>query len=72
MCNSPYTTPMSLTTSPRSSVARTPHHRTLSEQSRALSSPRKLTEIKHKMQGFYLCDCCPKKPKKVETAAELR
>ncbi len=74
VCNSPYATPMSLTTSPRSSVARTPHHRTLSEQ-RALASPRKLTEIKpnitNKMQGF-ICDCCPKKPKKFETAAELR
>ncbi|EEY16745.1 conserved hypothetical protein [Verticillium alfalfae VaMs.102] len=23
------------------------------------------------MQGFFMCECCPKKPKKFETAAEL-
>jgi hypothetical protein len=25
-----------------------------------------------KFQGFYMCECCPKKPKKFETAEELR
>ena len=74
-CSSPYATPMSLTTSPKSSVARTPHHRTLSEQNRALASPRKLSEIPKaagpKRQGFFICECCPKKPKKFDTADEL-
>ncbi|KAL3962470.1 hypothetical protein ACCO45_003993 [Purpureocillium lilacinum] len=39
------------------------------------ASPRKLTEIQKpsgtKLQGFYMCECCPKKPKKFETAEEL-
>lgn len=28
--------------------------------------------IAAKMQGFYMCECCPKKPKKFETKAQLR
>jgi len=77
MCGSPYATPISLTASPRSTFARTPHHRTLSEhQNRMLASPRKVSELpkpaSSKIQGFLMCDCCPKKPKKFETAEELR
>jgi len=75
-CSSPYATSISLTMSPKSSVARTPHHRTLSEHNRALTSPRKLTEIPKaggpKRQGFFICECCPKKPKKFDSAEELR
>ncbi|KAF7537436.1 hypothetical protein G7054_g3721 [Neopestalotiopsis clavispora] len=74
ICNSPFTTPISLTHSPRSAISRIPHQRQLSE-SRPLSSPRKLTELPKasipRIQGFYMCECCPKKPKKFETAEEL-
>ncbi|KAI1873748.1 uncharacterized protein JN550_003017 [Neoarthrinium moseri] len=72
--DSPFNTPISLTQSPRSSVMRTPHQRQVSD-SRPLASPRKLTELPKasisRIQGFYMCECCPKKPKKFETAEEL-
>lgn len=71
-CTSPYNTPASLNPSPKTSVAnRAPMHaRTTSG-----ASPRKLPEMQKpssKFQGFYMCECCPKKPKKFETAEELR
>ncbi|KAL7793844.1 hypothetical protein V8C37DRAFT_79603 [Trichoderma ceciliae] len=71
-CTSPYNTPASLNPSPKTSVAnRAPmHSRTASG-----ASPRKLPEMQKptstKFQGFYMCECCPKKPKKFETAEEL-
>ena len=77
---SPFMTPNSLTMSPRSTMSQRigPHQRTLSEQ-KTMVSPRKLTETTlrtngnvSKIQGFFMCDCCPKKPKKFETAEELR
>ncbi|KAL8343593.1 hypothetical protein RB601_004217 [Gaeumannomyces tritici] len=80
-CGSPFGTPMSLTASPRSSISRTtPHNRTLSDQNRQpLASPRKLSEVVakpstavSKIKGFYMCECCPKKPKKFETKEDLR
>ncbi|KAL2158718.1 hypothetical protein VTH06DRAFT_4200 [Thermothelomyces fergusii] len=46
---------------------------------RAVASPRKLTEIPKshgslaaKLKGPYMCECCPKKPKKFETEEDLR
>jgi hypothetical protein len=73
-CPSPYTTPTSAA-SPRSSLARAPHQRNIS-QTQSLASPRKLNEASKangaKMQDFYMCECCPKKPKKFETQEELR
>lgn len=75
LCNSPFNTPISLAHSPHSSIARVPHQRQVSD-SRPMSSPRKLTELSKssisRIQGFYMCECCPKKPKKFETAEELR
>lgn len=71
--NSPYTTPMSLNPSPRGSIsARTPvHTRNVSS-----TTPRRLPEMQKpggsKVQGFFMCECCPKKPKKFETHEELR
>jgi hypothetical protein len=70
----------------RSSAAQAPHQRTLSEQAmagqgnRILTSPRKLAEIPKnssslvaaKLKGPYMCECCPKKPKKFETEEELK
>ncbi|OBR03280.1 C2H2 finger domain-containing protein [Colletotrichum higginsianum IMI 349063] len=73
-CSSPYSASMSLNPSPRGSLSRAPHQRTISE-SRPLASPRKLAEVSKpvgtKISGFFMCDCCPKKPKKFETAEEL-
>jgi hypothetical protein len=44
----------------------------------AMITPRKLTDIPPKtggvakLQGFLMCECCPKKPKKFESGEELR
>ncbi|KAL7809226.1 hypothetical protein V8C26DRAFT_272066 [Trichoderma gracile] len=70
-CTSPYNTPASLNPSPKTAVANraSMHARTASG-----ASPRKLPEMQKsggKFQGFYMCECCPKKPKKFETAEEL-
>lgn len=74
-CSSPYSTPLSTNPSPRGSLSRAPHQRNASE-TRPFASPRKLTEVSKpngaKMQGFYMCECCPKKPKKFESPEELR
>jgi len=59
------------------------HSRTLSELSaatqgsRGVASPGRPGEapkgsLAAKMQGFLMCECCPKKPKKFETQEELR
>lgn len=72
-CNSPYTTPASLNHSPRNSVSGrgNTHGRTISG-----TSPRKLADIQKpagsKVQPVLMCECCPKKPKKFDTAEELR
>lgn len=72
-CNSPYNTPISLNPSPRTSISgRTVVH------TRNISgvSPRKPTEGPKmggsKLQGFFMCECCPKKPKKFDTEEELK
>ncbi|RDA84184.1 hypothetical protein CP533_4058 [Ophiocordyceps camponoti-saundersi (nom. inval.)] len=72
-CSSPYATPTSLTHSPRSSISAR-----VSVQGRAppAVSPRKLADVQKsggtsKLQGFFMCECCPKKPKKFETMEEL-
>ncbi|KFA74351.1 hypothetical protein S40288_06666 [Stachybotrys chartarum IBT 40288] len=72
-CNSPYNAPMSLNPSPRTSIS----GRAAAQHSRTVSgaSPRKLAEMPKpggsKLQKFFMCECCPKKPKKFETAEEL-
>ncbi|ORY64502.1 uncharacterized protein BCR38DRAFT_458158 [Pseudomassariella vexata] len=74
ICHSPFTTPVSLAHSPRAGIARAPHQRVPSDN-RPLASPRKLTEVPKasisRIQGFFMCECCPKKPKKFDTAEEL-
>ncbi|KAI0853947.1 hypothetical protein F5Y00DRAFT_63160 [Daldinia vernicosa] len=74
--NSPYNMPNSLGHSPRASLARVPHQRNLSSETRRLASPRKVSEVSKTgiskiPGGFFMCECCPKKPKKFETAEEL-
>ncbi|ESZ97100.1 hypothetical protein SBOR_2530 [Sclerotinia borealis F-4128] len=69
----------SLNPSPRGSIsARTTHHRALSE-SRPLTNARKMPEasghVKHNSapsrQGIFICECCPKKPKKFDCQEDL-
>lgn len=57
----------------------TAHQRTCSESTRdgrKLSSTDSMTHSRHgslsQMQGTFMCDCCPKKPKKFDTQEELR
>ncbi|KAG6040975.1 hypothetical protein E4U41_006365 [Claviceps citrina] len=72
-CHSPYTTPGSVNHSPRNSVSGRshPHGRNVSA-----TSPRKMMDVhrasaSNKVQRAYMCECCPKKPKKFDTAEEL-
>ncbi|KAK2596659.1 hypothetical protein QQS21_006280 [Conoideocrella luteorostrata] len=71
-CNSPYTTPASLNHSPRNSISgrAITHGRSISG-----TSPRKVADMQKlsgsKIQRVYMCECCPKKPKKFDTAVEL-
>lgn len=77
--DSPYITSTSLNPSPRGSLSRSNHERTLSE-TRPLMTSRKLSDSisqsKHnttpKMQGVFICECCPKKPKKFDSQEELK
>ncbi|TQV95110.1 hypothetical protein V2A60_009823 [Cordyceps javanica] len=68
---SPYATASSLNPSPRGSISRAPVH----SRAPSGSSPRKVGEpgkaAVTKLQGFYMCECCPKKPKKFDSAEEL-
>ncbi|KAI5461977.1 hypothetical protein BGZ63DRAFT_413461 [Mariannaea sp. PMI_226] len=71
-CNSPYNAPASLNPSPRTSISGrgATHGRTVSN-----ASSRKMEVPKPngpKLQEFFMCDCCPKKPKRFETAEELQ
>ncbi|KAL2073207.1 hypothetical protein VTL71DRAFT_10531 [Oculimacula yallundae] len=76
MSDSPYVSSLSLNPSP--GVSRTCHSRVLSD-SRPLMSSRKLSESlgtsKHstspKLHGVYMCECCPKKPKKFDSQEQL-
>ncbi|KAI9048701.1 hypothetical protein LZ554_007532 [Drepanopeziza brunnea f. sp. 'monogermtubi'] len=78
MSDSPYATSLPLVSSPRGSISRMNHNRALSEM-RPLMDSRKLTESldrsKHhhppKIQRVFMCDCCPKKPKRFDTQDEL-
>lgn len=77
--DSPYITTISLAASPHTSLS-SPHQRNFTE-GRPLMTARKSTDVithhsKHpspsKLQGIYVCECCPKKPKKFETEEDLK
>ncbi|KAG7038385.1 C2H2 finger domain-containing protein [Colletotrichum scovillei] len=74
MCISPHDALMSLNASPRGPIPRATYQRTTSNDG-PLASPRKPTEAsrpdEHKILRGFLCDCCPKKPKKFTSAEEL-
>jgi len=78
--DSPYTTSSSLTASPHGSVS-SPQHQHAIPEARPLISARKSSErtigqVKRittdKLHGVFICECCPKKPKKFETEEELK
>jgi len=68
---SPYAASRNVNRSPRSSLSKPhpSHQRKLSETSEPLHNGT----ISHvtKMQPFYVCECCPKKPKKFDSKEEL-
>lgn len=76
---SPFVGPLSLNPSPRDSLAKA-HHRAFSEvkpstgvrrMSRDESSQTKQHGLS-RIHGVYICECCPKKPKRFDSADELR
>jgi hypothetical protein len=77
--DSPYVTSLSLNPSPRGDLSRTNHNRNFSE-TRPIMTSRKLSDSighsKHnstpKMQGVFICECCPKKPKKFDCQEDLK
>ncbi|KAI0479149.1 hypothetical protein GGR56DRAFT_665011 [Xylariaceae sp. FL0804] len=76
IANSPYNLPGSLGQSPNLPFARIPHQRNLSSENRQLATPRRVSEVAKagitKLSGgVFMCECCPKKPKKFDTEQEL-
>jgi len=75
VCHSPFNT--SVGPSPRTGLARLSHQRQMSgSDSRSSASPRKVPDATKANApkvpgGYFMCECCPKKPKKFETAEEL-
>lgn len=80
---SPYAASRSLNPSPRGSLSRPHHQQGLSENEHSqIHSVRKMStdsilqsrqnSIVGRIVGSYICECCPKKPKKFETEEELR
>jgi hypothetical protein len=78
---SPFPASMSLSAiSPRSSISRAVAMQQPHDANRGMLSPRRMVEsakpntagnVATKLQGFFMCECCPKKPKKFETREEL-
>lgn len=77
---SPYAASRSLNPSPRSSISRPLHQRGFSEtehsQMRKMSTdgmlPSSQNPASGRIAGPYICECCPKKPKKFDNEEELR
>ncbi|KAK5157603.1 hypothetical protein LTR04_005428 [Oleoguttula sp. CCFEE 6159] len=76
---SPYAASKPLNPSPQGSLTRTPHQRTPSEnepiRNRKMSVPSTVHSRQNsvsKLQGMFICECCPKKPKKFDSEDELR
>ncbi|CAG5182161.1 uncharacterized protein ALTATR162_LOCUS10022 [Alternaria atra] len=77
---SPYAANRSLDPSPRGSLSRPPHQRGFSEsehpQIRKMSTESMLhsrqNSTANRIPGAYICECCPKKPKKFDCEDELR
>lgn len=78
---SPYAANGSLNPSPRGSLSRPQHQRGYSEsehpsQIRKLSTESivhsRQNSMANRIPGAYICECCPKKPKKFDSEDELR
>jgi hypothetical protein len=77
---SPYAASRSLNPSPRGSISRSHHQRGPSEneypQIRKMSTDSTLhsrqNSVAGRIAGGYICECCPKKPKKFDSEEELR
>lgn len=77
---SPYAASRSLDPSPRGSLSRPQHQRGFSEtehaQVRKMSTESMLlsrqNSIASRIPGAYICECCPKKPKKFDSEGDLR
>jgi hypothetical protein len=76
--DSPYVTSLSLNPSPRGSISRPNRGRAMSD-TRPLMTSRKLSDTIHskqgagpKIHGAFICECCPKKPKKFDSPDELK
>jgi len=77
---SPYAASRSLNPSPRGSLSRAHHQRGPSEneptQHRKMSGDSlahsRQNSVSNKIQGLFICECCPKKPKKFDSEEELR
>jgi hypothetical protein len=77
---SPYAASRTLNTSPRASLSRPPHERDLSEiehaQMRKIPTEAMLqsrqNSVASRIPGAYICECCPKKPKKFDSEEDLR
>ncbi|RDL37791.1 uncharacterized protein BP5553_05224 [Venustampulla echinocandica] len=76
--DSPYVSSISLNTSPRGSYSNASQQRNISE-ARLLISSREMADSMGngklngipKIQGVFMCECCPKKPKKFDTQEDL-
>jgi len=70
---SPYAASRNVNRSPRCSLSKPLHQRRPSETSEPLHNGAMSSAVGHvaKMQPFYVCECCPKKPKKFDTKEEL-
>ncbi|KAL9097321.1 MAG: hypothetical protein Q9165_000748 [Trypethelium subeluteriae] len=77
---SPYATSRSLNPSPRGSLSVSQQQQTTTDsapsQRSGVPGGDGQSHSRHsslgKMSGMFICECCPKKPKKFETADELR
>lgn len=77
---SPHTTSSSLTASPRGSVSSPSHQQQPLETRPTItarkSSDRGANQVKrittNKLHGIFICECCPKKPKKFDSEEELK
>lgn len=77
---SPYAASGSLNPSPRGSISRQHHQRGASEneypQLRKMSTDSTIhsrqNSVAGRIAGGYICECCPKKPKKFDSEEELR
>lgn len=78
--DSPHTTSSSLTASPRGSIS-SPSHQQQPLETRPTITARKSSDrgagqvkpiTTNKLPGVFICECCPKKPKKFDSEVELK